>query len=174
MSRQSWGAILLIGLGVLLLLHQLDLIYLTFRDLFTYGMMVLGAVMLINGFGRESKKGVLSGVFFLSYGLVLTLMKTRVFVRDDEFGFGALFLCLALANLVFFALKNDKWPNLAWTVIFGVLGGSFMMSWYGYFSTWYIYDNIERFWPVALIILGAAIIAKGMKNKAHSGEITTL
>lgn len=167
MNRQTWPALLLIAVGIILLLDQMDLVYFSQRDIFTYGFIAIGVVLLINAFGRPDRKGILGGTFFLSYGLILTAMRSNVFLRDDEFGVATFFLALALGNLVYFLFKTERWGNFAWGIVFGLFGGAMLLSYYNYYPSWLIYDQIDRYWPVALIVIGASIVIKGMRRKSN-------
>jgi hypothetical protein len=169
MFKQYWPAIVLITVGVILLLNSTDLIDFSAGDLLTYGFILIGILLLLSGLGREDKKGVLGGAFFLTYGIVLTLMRTGALYRDDDLGFGSFFLALAVGNLIYYAFKSERTSNLAWGIIFAFIGGSFLLSFYGYISHWYLVDQIERYWPLALVLAGILLIYKGFRR--HSGKV---
>ena len=124
MAKQSITAIILIAIGSLLFLEQIDLLYLSARDYFVYGAIIGGILWFINGVNRDDKKGVLAGSLFFSFGIVLWFMRNYYFVRSDEFGIAAFFLCLSLANVVYFVFKRSSTNN----VIFGVIFGFFTIN----------------------------------------------
>jgi len=158
MKKYPWSAFILIGLGIYLLLDQLNLIHLSGRDLLTYGFILLGIILFFNGVSRPDKKGVLGGTFFLAFGLILTLMRSQVLVRDDTFGFATFFLSLALGNLMYFVFKPERWINFTWGLIFGAVGGLLLLAYYNYYPDWYIYDQLDKYWPLALIAIGVTIL----------------
>ncbi|TFG97238.1 MAG: hypothetical protein E4H13_11225 [Calditrichales bacterium] len=168
MDKKYIPAILLITAGVLLLLYQMDLFYLSTPDLISYGFVVLGIVFLINSFSNPHKKGVLGGVFFILFGGVMVLMRENMLPRADEFGVGAFFAALALANLAAMLTKREKLGNLAWVIVFGIISGMFFWAYYGYYSTWYVIHQLEIFWPAALIIIGVLMVAKAYARKRRS------
>ena len=165
MQKQYWSGIVLISIGVLILLYQIDFIDFSRADLVTYGCIFLGIIFLVKGVGHPQKHGLFGGVFFSVFGLSMLLMRERIFPRADEFGFAAFFVSLALANLVYMFFKEDKTTNLVWTVIFGAIGGLFYWSYVGYYPPWYVYEQIKTFWPLALVILGLAMIVRGYSKK---------
>jgi len=163
----------MITVGVILLLNSTDLIDFSAGDLLTYGFILIGILLFLSGIGREDKKGVLGGTFFLAYGVVLTLMRTGAFYRDDDLGFGALFLALAAGNLVYYVFKSERTSNLTWGIIFSVVGGVFLMSYYGYINRWFLFDQIEHYWPVALVVVGILLIYKGFRHREEKVVNTT-
>jgi cell wall-active antibiotic response 4TMS protein YvqF len=165
MAKQSITAIILIAVGSLLFLEQIDILYLSARDYYIYGAIIGGILWLINGVNRDDKKGVLAGSFFFSFGIVLWLMRNYYFVRSDEFGIASFFLCLALANFVYYIFKRNSTNNVIFGVIFGVLGGGFLLSHLDYYPLWRFFDHIEQYWPVAIIVFGIAILYKGLRKK---------
>jgi hypothetical protein len=165
MIKENWPAFLLILVGATLLLNSFDIIDFVAGDLFTYGFIILGVIFLVNGYSREDKKGIFGGTFFFTYGVVLTLMRTGAIYRDDDLGFGWFFLALAAANLVNYLFKTERTSNLVWGFIFGILGGSFILSYYGYLSRWFCFEQIDHYWPLILVILGISLILKGIRHR---------
>jgi len=166
MNKHYWPGIVLIFIGLLLLLDEVEIIPLQRSDIFSYGFILVGLLMFVNGLQRPDKKGILGGTFFLSFGIILAMMRSRILIRDDEFGAAVFFLSLALANLVYFMVKGYRWSNFTWAIIFTALGGLILISYYGYYPSWYIYELIERYWPVILILVGITIVLRGLKKQS--------
>jgi hypothetical protein len=171
MKKQYWPAIILISIGALLLLHQTDLVDFSIADVLSYGFVLIGIVLLVNSLNRSDKKGLLGGVFFTVFGTNMILMREYVLPRNDEFGFAAFFLSLALGNIVCIPFKKDKTTNIIWASIFGAIGGILLWVYYGYYPSWYIYEQIATYWPVILILLGLAVIIKAYVRKKDSDEV---
>lgn len=171
MKHQHWPAIILILIGILLLFYQTDLLNFSRADLISYGFVLLGALLLIKGLNRTDKRGILGGVFFSVFGIAMILMREQTLPRSDEIGFGTFFLALALGNFARLPFKHDKSTNLIWGIVFGAIGSLFLWAYYGYYPSWYIYDQITLYWPVILIIIGAAIIIKGYIRSRHTEEV---
>lgn len=163
--RAYTGPIILIGLGIYLLLNQLD--YLSFRieDILTYGFILIGFLMILNSFDNPDSKGLLGGVFFISYGATMSLMRYHFIYPDDEFGAGAFFLALALGNLVYFMFFPKRNINLAWGIIFGIVGAVFMAMYYGFLYPWDVFVQFRIYWPLALVVLGVVIIYNAYRKR---------
>ncbi len=171
MNKQYWPAILLILIGVLLILYQTDLLDFSIADVISYGFVLIGVILLANSLKRTDKRGILGGVFFTLFGITMILMREHTLPRDDEFGFAAFFLALALGNFVYLPFKKDKTTNLIWGIVFGALGGLLLWVYYGYYPSWYIYEQIEMYWPVILIVVGASMIIKAYVRKRDTEEV---
>jgi hypothetical protein len=171
MNKQYWPAIILIVIGLLLILYQTDLLDFSTSDLISYGFILIGAIFIIKSLNRTDKRGILGGVFFSVFGITMILMREHILPRNDEFGFGAFFIALALGNFAYLTVKKDKSTNLIWGIIFSALGGLLLWVHYGYYPSWYIYELIEMYWPVALIVVGAAMIIKAYVRKRDTEEV---
>jgi hypothetical protein len=165
MRRQEWPAWFLIIAGVVLMLHQLGYFEISRANIFSYGFIIIGVLFAVKAFNRKNGQGIFGAVFFLSYGLILTFIRYQVFIRNDEFAVGTLFLSLALANFVLFLFYRDRWLNFTWGVITGLVGGAILSIQMGYYPHWYIYNALEEYWPVALILIGLTIILKAFRER---------
>jgi peptidoglycan/LPS O-acetylase OafA/YrhL len=164
---------MLILIGVLLILYQTDLLDFSTADVISYGFVLIGVILLANSINRTDKRGILGGVFFTLFGITMILMREYTLPRDDEFGFAAFFIALALGNFAYLPFKKDKTTNLIWGIVFGALGGLLLWVYYGYYPSWYIYEQIEKYWPVILIVIGASLIIKAYAKRRHAVEIET-
>ena len=171
MNKQYWPAIILILIGVLLILYQTDLLDFSTADVLSYGFILIGGIFLVNSLNRTDKRGILGGVFFTLFGITMILMREYILPRDDEFGFAAFFLALALGNFAYLPFKKDKTTNLIWGIVFGALGGLLLWVYYGYYPSWYIYEQIEMYWPVILIVIGASMIIKAYVRKRDTEKV---
>jgi Na+/proline symporter len=170
MNKQIWPAIILIMIGILLILYQTDLLDFSTADLISYGFVLIGIIFLIKCLNQTDRRGILGGVFFTLFGLTMILMREHTLPRDDEFGFAAFFLALALANIAYLPFKKDKSTNIIWGMIFGVVGGLLLWVHYGYFPSWYIYEQFTVYWPVILIVLGSVMIVKAYIRHRHTSD----
>jgi len=175
MKKQYWPAILLIVIGTLLILYQTDLLDFSMSDMISYGFVLIGIVFFIKCINRSDRRGILGAVFFTLFGIAMILMREYTLPRDDEFGFAAFFVALAAGNFAFLPFKKDKSTNLIWGIVFGVVGGLLLWAHYGYFPSWYIYEQITVYWPLILILIGTAMIVKAyIRNRTKSDEVEVL
>ena len=168
MLKKYIPAILLIVAGVLLLLYQMDLFYFSTQDLISYGFVIMGIIFLVNSFSHPQNKGVFGGVFFILFGAVMVLMREYMLPREDEFGVGAFFAALAVANLAVMFTKKEKLGSLTWAIVFGAVSGMFFWAYYGYYSTWFVLHQLEMYWPAILIIIGVLMVIKSYGRKRRS------
>ena len=166
MLRQKWPGIVLILLGIILLIHQLDIVDFSRADIFSYGFIILGILLLIKGAGNKERKGILGGAFFLSLGVFWSLMRNGILVQDDHFGFATLFFALAVANFVYFIVGKNKGANFIWGIVFALVGGIILLRYYHCYYYWDIYDEIIMYWPLILILIGVMLIIRGYKKPA--------
>ena len=172
MNKQFWPAIILIVVGVLLILYQTDLLDFSSADIISYGFVFIGGVFVVKSLNRPDRRGILGGVFFALFGITMILMREHSLPRDDEFGFAAFFLALALGNFAYLPFKKDKSTNIIWGIVFGAIGGLLLWAHYGYFPSWYIYEQIAMYWPVILIVIGTAMIVKAyVRHRDMAGEV---
>jgi hypothetical protein len=164
MKRHYWSGIILIVIGLLMLLDEMDIMALEWFDILFCAFVVIGISKFSNGLNRTDRHGILGGTFFTSFGMLMLLISNRVLVTADEFVFAVFFLCLVLANIVYFVLGGYHWFNLAWAVIFSAISGLFMLGYYGDYSYWHLYDIIATYWPVAFILSGLNLLLRGIKK----------
>jgi hypothetical protein len=165
MQKHYWTGILLIFIGLLLLLDEMDIMSLEWFDILFYCFIIIGILKFRTGWNRPGKQGVLGGTFFISFGLMMLLISNRYLVTADAFVFAVFFMSLALANLVYIILGGYRWFNLSWAAIFSLIGGLFLMIYYGYYSAWDLYDIVATFWPVIFILIGLNLVLRGLKKR---------
>ena len=171
MKKQYWPAIMLILIGVLLLLYQTDLLDFSIVDLVSYGFVLIGVTFILKSINRSDRRGILGAVFFTLFGITMILMREHTLPRDDEFGFAAFFIALALGNFAYLPFKKDKSTNLIWGIVFGAVGALLIWVYYGYYPSWYIYEQVWLYWPVILIILGTAMIVRAYIRRRNVEEV---
>jgi len=175
MKKQYWPAIMLILVGSLLILYQTDLLDFSTADLVSYGFVLIGVIFILKCINRSDRRGILGAVFFTLFGITMILMREHTLPRDDEFGFAAFFVALALGNFAYLPFKKDKSTNLIGGIIFGVLGVLLLWAHYGYYPSWYIYEQVWIYWPVILIILGTVIIVRAyIRRRDTADEVEAL
>ena len=158
------GPIILIGLGVYFLLQQFEILSFHFRDLITYGFILIGILMLVNSFDNLEKKGLLGGVFFISLGALMSFMRFNYMYQSEQFGMGAFLISLALGNLVFYAALSRN-INLVWGIIYVAAGAVFMAMDFGLLYSWEVLDQVAVYWPLGLIAVGLVIIYNAYRKR---------
>ena len=132
--------------------------------LITYGFILIGILMLVNSFDNPEKKGLLGGVFFLSFGALMSFMRFNYMYQSEQFGMGAFLISLALANLVFYAVLSRN-INLVWGIIYVAAGAVFMAMDFGILYSWEVLDQVAVYWPLGLIAVGLVIIYNAYRKR---------
>ena len=164
MKRSILPALLLIFTGIYLILANFDILYFTTRDLITYGAIILGIILFVNGLSHPQKKGILGGTFFFVFGIILTLMRNHILSRNDTFGFAMFFLSLAVANWVYFLFRKERTGNFISGIVFGLIGSGLYLSYTGVLPTWLLMDWSFRLWPIILILIGLAMVINAFRR----------
>jgi hypothetical protein len=174
MKKQYWPAITLIVIGVLLILYQTDLLDFSTADLVSYGFVLIGVVFTLKSINRSDRRGILGAVFFTLFGITMILMREYILPRDDEFGFSAFFVALALGNFAYLPFKKDKTTNLIGGIVFAVIGALMLWAYYGYYPSWYIYEQLWLYWPVILIVFGTVMIVRAYIRRRDEKNVEML
>ena len=163
----AWSLIII---GSLILLHQLDLIYMNRPNVLSIVFLALGLILFSKGWSHTEHKGILSGSFFILFGLAIIFMRMNFIPLNDAVGFGILFMCLGLANFIYFAFRPKKANNIVFGLIYLIVGSPFILSYYYYIPYWEIENLFSTYWPVLLILVGFGLLTEGIvknlkKNK---------
>ncbi|RMF67076.1 MAG: hypothetical protein D6743_05465 [Calditrichaeota bacterium] len=160
--------ILLIGIGVLFLLNQLDVIYLRWRHIYPLLFLGLGGWFFMKVFARKERGAAFVGTMFLVLGLFFALRNYRVLGFDDYFydfeSFWPIFLiACGLGFVVLFLFRPEDWGVLIPGGILLLFGVAFFLEMSG-FVYW---RRIMDFWPVILIAVGAGIVLSGLRRRSQ-------
>lgn len=167
MKKTDFFAYMLIIAGVALLLYQFDIIGFTRFEIITAASLFLGILWFRKGMMHPQRSGILGGTFFTLLGVSLLLMKQYILPMEDSFGFGLVFVLLAIANLTAFVLAGRKADNIFAALIFLLAGGVFLSVYFDLISGWRMADLVSVFWPVLLIILGIFLVIEGFIKRTQ-------
>lgn len=158
--------IVLIVIGALILFHKLDIFHFYWSDIYPIVFLLLGIWFFIGVFAKGQKGLAFPGTLFLLLGLFFLLRNNYFHYRLYFDDFWPIFLIIfGLAFVVQFIFNIKDWGLLIPGGIFLFLGFGFLartMDWYIPFEFEYY---IGKYWPVALILIGIAIIVSSIKKK---------
>lgn len=160
----------LIIVGSVLLLNQLDLFYLNRANLIIMFSAAIGFILLKKGIDHPQRKGILGGTFFTGISLTLVAMKYSYFPMTDSFGLGIILMNLALANLVYFVLLPQKTFNLIVGLIFAAIGSPFLLFHYEFLSRWELGNMISTYWPTLLILIGIGFLVDALIKRNRNNQ----
>lgn len=161
--------LILILVGVLIIIHKLDIYYIDFENLFPFIFLGIGLLLFTKVFRSEKKRGLvfpatiffLVGLFFLSENSDFPLH----FYNDEYFSVFLIIIGLAFVVQFIFQPKNLSLliPGIVLLLIgFGLLG--WIRDWL-YFNDFNLY--FRDFWPVALILLGILFIYSSIRKRTN-------
>ncbi|MFQ5825000.1 MAG: LiaI-LiaF-like domain-containing protein [bacterium] len=160
--------IILIVIGTFLLLHQLDVFYLRWRNIFPIILLALGTLFFISIITRKDKGAAFPATVLIVLGLFFFLRNYGYFSVDYYFyeweEFWPIFLiAFGLGFIVLYFFKPEDWGVLipgGVLLFFGVL---FFLRTTGLFY----WRDFADFWPLILIAIGISIVISNLKKKTE-------
>lgn len=158
MKKQSnLTAYLLIVIGAYFLLEQFNLPFLSDFSAWPTLIILIGIAFLLNSFTTKDYGNLFSGILILGLGVHFHGLNTY----PNWIEHWAVYpFIIGIAYLIrFFKTKNGLIPGLLLVGFSSIMIFSITMpSWFNF--VYYISDLLERFWPIAIIILGVYILKK--------------
>ena len=170
-SQSMWPGILLIVIGLLLLLDQLDIVLFDWSVLWPSLVILLGIFFFVRV--PRDRGAIFPGVLFFLSGL-LFLAKNLAWYEpyiDVSVG-GMLMIILGLAFVALYVVQPENWGLLIPAGLFLFFGFIIWADRVGIID-WYTRRQILRLWPVLLILLGVGIIISGLhvsQNKSDNKQ----
>lgn len=158
MRKQSnLTAYLLIVIGGYFLLKQFDLPLLSDFSSWPTLIMLIGIAFLLNSFTTKDYANLFSGVLILGLGIHFHGLNNYSNWIDH---WAVYPFIIGIAYLIrFLKTKNGLIPGLLLIGFSSIMIFSITMpSWFNFI--YFISDLLERFWPIAIIILGVYILKK--------------
>jgi len=156
--------IILIAIGTLLLLNRLDIYYFRWATLYPIILMFLGAIFMSRAFGGRDKGAIFPGTILFLVGLFFFLRNNYwlpfYYFRDS---WPVFVLIIGIAFVALYAVKPYDWGVLIPGGLFLLLGSAFLLDRLHYLP-WGVREILGQLWPVALIILGIAILVGSLKR----------
>jgi hypothetical protein len=160
------GGIILVIIGLIAFVGQVvDLD--AFPNLGLFIVPAIGAILLMWGvFTRDAGPiipgGIMSGI---GLGILLVAEPFELVSPENEGGFFMLSFALGwvlITVLTAVFTEETHWWALIPAAIMGLIGGTVLVG--GFFET--ALTLLGKFWPVALIVLGASILLQAVRGKA--------
>jgi hypothetical protein len=159
-KRVSRFGLVLVAVGILLLLKQLDVISIRFADIFWPLMMAFALIGVANGFrqGRGGKVFWTSAWFLFS--MFFFLLSLDSVDLDGFLFFPSVLVVFGIAFLMLFINRPSDWYFLIPAATLITAGAMFLSTHYDYLSYWDVAESVHRYWPAALILFGAALLLR--------------
>jgi hypothetical protein len=156
--------ILLILLGLILLLGQFGILDYGFWTIVTAGMVVYGAVLVIRSFSLQDRNKVFWGTVLFLAGLYFLLHSLGMIAIGGPAFIPVVFLILGFAFLMSYFYRFSDWHLLIPALFFIFLGGIIFAEDVGYLREVDVTYYLSNYWPILLIMFGAALVLKARKK----------
>jgi len=168
-----WPGIVLVVIGLIILIHKMAIIQFDWYELYPLLFLGLGIWFLFKVFIYKKTNSAFAGSLFLLLGIFFLLRNYDLY----EFGFmfevwPVFLLIFGIAFLVQFIVKPQDWGLLIPAGIFLFLGVGFLarnLHWH-WLCPFEVTRILERYWPLALILIGAGIIASSLRNRSGASK----
>ncbi|HLX13007.1 MAG TPA: DUF5668 domain-containing protein [Bacteroidota bacterium] len=163
--RVSWFGVALIVTGLLLIARRYYFFNLDTERIISLLLVFWGLFGVARGFARNAQGKIFwCSVLFL-YGVYFFLRTMDRFEFHEGMVFPATFLIFGIAFFMAFLGNPKDWFYLVPAFFVGGAGALFILTDVGYLSGWEVWDVTSRFWPLALIVIGLALLFR----KRHNG-----
>lgn len=159
-SRFPWFGAALIVVGTVLLLKRFFVLSIEFSQIFWGLIVLLGFVGVTRGFSQNLRWKVYWSTVGFLYGLFFFLRSIDTLEVHAHIFFPATFMIFGLAFFMIYIFNLRDWQFLIPGVSLTVCGAAFILTEFGYFDTWEVWDFIRTYWPVLLILFGVGMITR--------------
>ncbi len=165
-SRRPWLGIGLIAVGAVLLLHQLHLLPIAWREVWWAAVCVVGAYLVIKGFSSKGK-GMIPGVFAVGVGgyKLLSTYFDAVYI-PSYLVLPSLMILVGVGILFVYFTDLGRWHLLVPSLLLIGLGALISVAEMGYIDRWAVIDFLRTWWPAALVLFGTAIILNSLRHRS--------
>lgn len=164
------GAVLIL-VGVFLLLRQLDLFYLRWRDFYPFVLLGISALFWVATFSGGDKGAVFAAAMFLVLGVFFVLRNFGILSLDYYFYYAheywpIFLLAVGAGFIALFFFKADDWAVLIPGGTLLLLGTLFLFRNAGFLDWLHLAD----LWPVILIAIGLSMVVRSLRRRSAIGE----
>lgn len=155
--------IILVLIGLYLLSDRLPIPWPSFEHGYPFFYLLLGVAyaLKIRGFGHT--EGVFGTFFWLTLG-VFFILRNFDFIPYQSWPWEIVIVAMGMGYLGNFFFKPTDRGVLIPAAVFLVLGGGSLLDYYGVLD--FPFYDLERYWPILLIAIGAGIFFKGTRKVA--------
>jgi hypothetical protein len=159
-----WG-ILLVIIGVVLLVHKLDVLPLNWSIVISAGLAIVGLVMIIRKF-KERGNSVFWWTLLFCYGTISFLRTTDLLAIPPWYGLPLALISIGIAIGVTVALRPRDWHLAVPAVLFLSVGAAILLTEMDMLEEEVVRSAISSYWPFALILFGAALLMNWRKKES--------
>ncbi len=169
-NRVSLLGLFLIAFGVVILLKKFHVIDLRAGELIWPLLAVLGLFMTGRGLIDNRKGKIVGGTVIFLYSIFFLLRTMDGFYVPIDLIVPATFLIFGIVMVMLFVNKPGEWYYLIPGLVLLAIGGSVMLTEYGYWYGWEMRQFLKTWWPAALVLFGAGMVLRHRKPKPADGS----
>jgi len=158
-----WGIALVI-IGVVLLVHKLDLLPFSWSVVISAGLTIVALVMIIRKF-RERGGNVFWWTLLLCYGVISFLRTSGSLDVPPWYGLPLALISIGIAIGLTVALRPRDWHLAVPSVLFLGVGAAILLTEMEMLDEDVVRSAISAYWPFALILFGAALLLNWRKKE---------
>jgi hypothetical protein len=174
-ARFSWFGVVLIVVGLAMLLDHMHILTMSWWLIFWASVAAGSAIVLVRN--SQQKRG---GVFWLTVLFFFAVYKTLRLLGALEFhesmGLPLLLVFAGIGLVAVVATHPVRWHLLVPAVILIGVGGAMALAELNVIAEWDVRTAIRTYWPVAVILFGAAMLLNsgGWKRQKQNWESTSV
>ena len=151
-----WG-IMLVLIGVVLLVHKLELLPFSWPVVISAGLAGVALVMIIRKF-RKHGGDVFWWTLLLCYGVISFLRTSGALDIRPWYGLPLALISIGIAFGLTVALRPRDWHLAVPSVLFLGVGAAILLTEMDMLDEGVVRSAISTYWPFALILFGAALL----------------
>ena len=157
-----WFPFALIIVGIALLLDRFHVMWIGWSAVFWLLVACAGGVELFNGITRRLRWKTVWGTIWLAVGGMFFLQAEDVIAVTPGIAVGGIFLACGAGFLLALARRPADWYLAVPGLCALLVGGAIMSTETGWLAESVVAPMVNTWWPAALILFGAALIAHGL------------
>ncbi|NOY77526.1 MAG: hypothetical protein GXO76_06615 [Calditrichaeota bacterium] len=167
-TQSMWPGIVLIVIGLILLLNQLDIFTFDWNVFWPSLVILLGIFFFVRV--PRDRGAIFPGVLFFLSGLLFLVKNLSWYEPYIEVSIGGmLMIILGLAFVALYIVQPENWGLLIPASLFLFFGFIIWADRVGLID-WYTRRQILRLWPALLILIGTGIVISGLQASKKSEE----
>lgn len=167
-TRRSINAfvsgLILIAAGIVLLMHNLDLLDFDFSEVWPIAVAVIGALFLSSAREKANKGVVFPGTILLLVGVFFFFWQNRYIPRGMGNAWPFFIAIVGIAFIVLYACERREKGTLILGIILLFVGGVFSVDNY-VLLPWEPWKLISKSWPLILVFIGVSMMLRERRRR---------
>jgi hypothetical protein len=161
-------AVLLILIGALMLLDRSHVVEFGWTMVLWTLLAVLGGYKLVSGFRPSGGGSIFWGTVFLAVGCYGVLGELELFALPGGTLFPSLLIVMGIGALLMVLRRPREWHVAVLALLLLLCGAAMLLAEGGYLTRPMVLDLLKQWWPVALIVFGAALLLNGRERERET------